>query len=110
MWGTTYFEILYQGRPRLDRVIDVHGFVDAHRVGYIYCRISTSGYVFNLFGRTISWMRKIHDVVALSNRQSEYMAATHASKEVVWIHRLFSIVVFVNKVVRLYTIDKVQLS
>ena len=68
MCGTTHYAILYQGRPKLDRVIDVHGFVDAQRVGYIYYKRSTSGYVFNLFGRTISSMRKRHDVVALSNR------------------------------------------
>ena len=30
------------------------------------------------------------------------MAGTHASKEVVWMHRLCSIVVFVKKFVRLY--------
>jgi hypothetical protein len=29
-------------------------------------RISTSGYVFNLFGGEINWMRKIEDVVAVS--------------------------------------------
>ena len=65
LWGTTYYAILYQGRPRLDRVIDVHGFVDVDWVGDIDCGISTSGYVFNLFGGAISWMSKRHDVVAL---------------------------------------------
>ena len=51
-------------------------------------RRSTSGYVFNVFGGSISWMSKKQDVVALSTTEVEYMAATHASKEVVWLQRL----------------------
>jgi hypothetical protein len=45
--------------------------------------ISTSMYVFILFGGEISWMRKIQAIVALSTIESKYMATTHASKEVV---------------------------
>ena len=33
--GTTNYAICYQGRPGLDRVINVHGFVDADRAGDI---------------------------------------------------------------------------
>jgi hypothetical protein len=53
-------------------------------------RISTSGYVFNLFGGAISWMRKRQVVVELSNAEAEYMAATHAIKEAIWLQRLCS--------------------
>ena len=38
----------------------------------------TSGYVFNLFGGAISWMRKRQDVLALSTIKAKYMASTHA--------------------------------
>ena len=55
--GTTYYPICYQGRPGPDRVIDVHGFVDADWARDLDRRRSTSGYVFNLFGRAIIWMR-----------------------------------------------------
>ena len=48
--GTTNYAIFYQGRPRPNRLINVHGYLD--------CRRSTSGYVFNLFGGAISWMSK----------------------------------------------------
>ena len=27
--GTTSYELCYQGRPGLDRVLDIHGFIDA---------------------------------------------------------------------------------
>jgi hypothetical protein len=65
----------------LDKVVDIHGFVVAYWVGDMNHRRSTSGYVFNLFGGAISWMRKIHVVVALSATEVEYMETTHASKE-----------------------------
>jgi hypothetical protein len=49
----------------LDKVVDIHGFVDADWAGDIDHRRSTSGYVFNLFGGAISWMRKRQVVVTL---------------------------------------------
>jgi hypothetical protein len=57
--------------------------------------------VFNLFGGAISWMRKRQVVVALSTTEVEYMAATHAIKEAVWLQRLCSGIGFVQKAVRL---------
>eukprot|EP00253_Pinus_taeda_P012008 PITA_12008 len=56
--GTSDYGLCYQGRPRLDRVLDIHGFVDADWVGDLYQSRSTSGYVFNLFGGAVSWMSK----------------------------------------------------
>ena len=46
-------------------------------------------------------MSKRQDVVALSTTEAEYMAATHASKEVVWLQRLCLGIGFVQKCVRL---------
>jgi hypothetical protein len=99
--GTTDYGIFYQGRPGEDRVLDIHGFVDANWVGDMDHKISTSGYVFNLFGGAISWMSKRQYVVALSTIEVEYMEATHASKEVVWLQRFVSGIGFVQQVVRL---------
>jgi len=48
--GTIGYGLCYQGKPSLDRVLDIHVFFDAHWVGDIDHRKSTSGYVFNLFG------------------------------------------------------------
>jgi len=72
----------------MDRVVDIHELVDANWDGYLDCRKSTSGYVFSLFGGAISWMRKRQVVVALSTTKSEYMAATHAIKEEIWLQIL----------------------
>jgi len=57
--GTSHYGLCYQGRPRLDIFLDIHGFVDADWVGDLDRRIFTSGYVFNLFGGAVDWMTKI---------------------------------------------------
>ena len=98
--GTTYYAIFYQGRLVQDKVIDVHGFVDAKWVGDLDRIRSKSGYVFSLFVGAISWMRKRQAIVALSTREAEYMAATHARKEAVWLQRLCAGIGFVQKGVR----------
>ena len=99
--GTTDHAICYQGRAGPNRVLDVHGFVDVDWSRDLDHRISTSGYVFNLFGGVIRWMSKKRDVVALSTIEDEYMEVTHASKEVVWLQRLCSKIGFKQEVVRI---------
>ena len=44
--GTSDYGLCYQGKPGMDRVLDIHGFVDADWVGDLDQRRSTSGYVF----------------------------------------------------------------
>jgi hypothetical protein len=97
--GTTNYGLCYQGRPRLDRVVDIHGFVDANWARDLDHRRSTSGYVFNLFGGAIGWMSKRQVVVALSTTEAKYMAATHASKEAIWLQRLCLVIGLVQKAV-----------
>jgi hypothetical protein len=58
--------LCYEGILGLDRVVDIHGFVDVDWAGDLDHRRYTSGYVFNLFGGAISWMGKRQGVVALS--------------------------------------------
>ena len=88
--GTTSYGLSSQGRPGLDIVLDIHGFVDSYWVGDLDCRRSTSGYVFNLFGGEINWMSKRQAIVALSTTKVEYIETTHASKEAVWLQILCS--------------------
>jgi len=47
-------------------VLGIHSFVDVDWAGDLDRRISTSGYVFNLFGGEISWRRKREIVMTLS--------------------------------------------
>eukprot|EP00253_Pinus_taeda_P028064 PITA_28064 len=51
-------------------------------------RRSTSRYVFTLAGGAISWMSKLQNIVALSTTEAEYIAASHACKEAVWLKGL----------------------
>jgi hypothetical protein len=57
--------------------------------------------VFNLFGGAISWMSKRQVVVALSTTKIEYMAATHVSKEEVWLQILCLGIGLVQQYVRI---------
>ena len=50
-------------------------------------RRSTIGYVFIVGGTTISWISKLQKVVSLSTREVEYVVATKASKEMIWLQR-----------------------
>eukprot|EP00253_Pinus_taeda_P021690 PITA_21690 len=59
------------------------------RFGDLDKRRSTSGYVFTLAGGAISWMLKLQNIFALSTTEAEYIAASHACKEAIWLKGLF---------------------
>ena len=46
-------------------------------------------------------MSKTQSVVALSTTEAEYIAATHASKEAVWLQRLCSSMGLVQRAIRI---------
>ncbi|RDY02435.1 hypothetical protein CR513_14108, partial [Mucuna pruriens] len=48
----------------------------------------TTGYVFTIAGGAVSWLSKLQDVIALSTTEAEYMAATQACKEAIWIKKV----------------------
>ena len=53
-------------------------------------RKSISGYVVMLAGGAIAWSSKKQTSVALLTAEAEYIAATHAAKQVLWYRSLFS--------------------
>eukprot|EP01018_Ginkgo_biloba_P035895 Gb_13769 [translate_table: standard] len=89
LWGTTEYSICFHGTGD-QHSLSIHGFVDLEWAGDVDSRRSTNAYVFTLNGGAISWMSKRQAVVALSITEVEYMAATHACKEAIWLNRLCS--------------------
>ena len=63
-------------------------FVDSDFVGDLDKRRSTLGYVFTLVGGAISWMSKLQETISLSTTEADYIAASHACKEAIWIKGL----------------------
>jgi hypothetical protein len=61
------------------------GYCDSDWGGDEDSRKSTSGYAFMLAGGCISWCSKKQATVALSSTEAEYIAATQAAKEAIWL-------------------------
>lgn len=64
------------------------GFTDSDWAGSIDDRKSTSGYVFCIGSKIISWSSKKQKTIALSSAEAEYIAATDAACEAVWLRRI----------------------
>jgi hypothetical protein len=53
-------------------------------------RCAISGYAFLLNRGAVSWACKKQEIVSLSMMESEYIVATHAAKEALWLCSLLS--------------------
>ncbi|UYV79065.1 hypothetical protein LAZ67_17000981, partial [Cordylochernes scorpioides] len=82
--GTLESGILYKRKD----VIKLIGYSDADFAGDIDTRRSTSGYIFLLAGGPVTWTSQRQSVVALSTTEAEYIAASMASREAVWLKLL----------------------
>jgi hypothetical protein len=81
--GTSDVALCYGGSE-----FTVRGYVDSDFAGDLEKRKSTTGYVFIIAGGAVSWVSKLQTVVALSTTEAEYMAATQACKEAIWMKKL----------------------
>ena len=53
-------------------------------------RKAISGYAFLINGGAVSWSAKRQEIISLSTTESEYVAATYAAKEALWLRQLIS--------------------
>jgi hypothetical protein len=67
------------------KVKGLEGFMDADGASQEHCH-AISGYTFLIDGGAISWSSKKQELITLSTTKSEYVAATHATKEALWLH------------------------
>ena len=65
----------------------LEGYTDADGSSQEHRR-AISGYVFLINGGAISWSSKKQELVTLSTAESEYVAATYATKEALWLRRI----------------------
>jgi len=71
-----------------DNNLELVGYVDADWGGDVSDRKSTSGYLYMIGQSPISWSSKKQVSVAISSTEAEYMSASYASQEAVWLHQL----------------------
>lgn len=63
------------------------GFSDSDMAGDVNDRKSTTGVLFKLGNNVISWQSQKQNVVALSSCEAEYIAATTAACQGIWLNR-----------------------
>ena len=81
---TAHFSLVYKhGQDRMD------GYSDSDFAGDPGDRKSTSGYVFILGGAVISWKAKKQSLVSLSSTEAEYIGYSEATREAIWLRRLY---------------------
>ncbi|KAE8670621.1 Detected protein of unknown function [Hibiscus syriacus] len=66
----------------------INGYVDSDYAEDLDESKSTTGYVFKIAGGAVSWVSKLQSIVATSTTEAEYVAATQASKEAIWLKML----------------------
>ena len=76
---------LYLGGPV---VANLCGYTDSSFANCVDTRKSVSGYCFSLGSGLVSWAARKQKTVSTSTCESEYVAASDASKEAVWLRRL----------------------
>ena len=80
------------------------GYTDADWAGDRDTRKSTSGYVFLMQGAPISWRSKRQECVALSTAEAEYIAATEATKESLFLKGIINTFLPIGRQLRTITI------
>ena len=80
--GTENHGIVYGAEEQLE------GFSDTDWASDRDTRRSTTGYVFMINGGAVSWKSRLQPTMAASSVEAEYMAASFATREAMWLWKL----------------------
>jgi len=83
--GTINYGVKFQ--KKLD--LKLLGYSDSDWVGSADDMKSTSGYCFSLGSGMFSWCSKKQDIVAQSTAEAEFVAATAAVNQALWLRKIF---------------------
>ena len=83
--GTAHFGLTFGGS---DNKTDLIGWSDADWAQDTDTRRSIVVFIFDDAGGYVSWSSKKQPTVALSTAEAEYMAASNATKEAIWLRTL----------------------
>ncbi|KAJ0982162.1 hypothetical protein J5N97_010417 [Dioscorea zingiberensis] len=86
--GTLSFGCYYEKRGSMEPTLV--GYCDSDLAGDVDDRRSTTGTVFFLGSSLITWLSQKQKIVALSSCEAEYIAATTAACQGIWIARLIA--------------------
>ena len=70
------------------------GFLDANWMFHLHCH-SISGFTYFVGLSTMSWSAKMQPIITLSSTELGYIALTHTSKEIIWLHKLLKELLFI---------------
>ena len=87
---TAHLGLTFGGKQPDASAFELIGFCDADWAGCVDTRRSTSGYIFLLFGCIISYKSALQHCVSLSTCEAEYVAASEAAREAVWLANLIA--------------------
>ena len=82
--GTANYGLCYNSDEKNTAI----GYTDADNAGDTKTRRSISGFVFLLHGGPVSWASRQQSCTSLSTTEAEFVAASEASKEAVWLIHL----------------------
>ncbi|CAM8938725.1 unnamed protein product [Rhodiola kirilowii] len=77
---------------------DIVGYVDSDYASNKDNRKSTTSFFFTWARNCISWKSQLQSIVALSSTKAEYIAATEAVKEVIWLKGMIKEIQGVSRV------------
>ncbi|KAL5548154.1 hypothetical protein UlMin_003385 [Ulmus minor] len=83
--GTLSIGLIYK---RKNKDLWLEGFIDSDYAGHKDNRRSTTAYMFCINDCCISWKSQLQPIVALSTTETEYIAATEAINEAIWLQGL----------------------